>query len=482
VTAVRLSALAGALADVPPIDPADDVEVTDIVLDSRAVTPGALFCAIPGASTDGHLHAPAAVAAGAVALLVERRLDLPVPQLVVPEARSATAVLAATMYDHPSASMAVIGVTGTNGKTTTTHLLRNVMEAAGRRVEVLGTLSGARTTPEAPDLQRTLAGWRDDGVEVVAMEVSSHALDLHRVDGTRFAVAVFTNLSRDHLDHHGSMEAYFEAKARLFEPALSDLAVVNLDSPYGRLLADAAALPTDGYRLEEAIDLHLDAAGSTFTWRGHPVHLGMGGAFNVENALAAAHAASLLGVADGTIAEGLSRPVVVPGRFELVAAGQPFAVVVDYAHTPDGLDQLLTAADDLVTSGPAGERGRVVVVFGCGGDRDASKRPAMGEVAAERADIVVLTADNSRHEETAAIIEAVKQGFERVHPRRAADLVVEPDRRAAIALALGAGRPGDVVLVAGKGHETTQDIGGVVTPFDDRLVVAEEWARIGGAA
>jgi UDP-N-acetylmuramoyl-L-alanyl-D-glutamate--2,6-diaminopimelate ligase len=173
---------------------------------------------------------------------------------------------------------------------------------------------------------------------------------------------------------------------------------------------------------------------------------------------------------------------VVPGRFELVAAGQPFAVVVDYAHTPDGLDQLLAAADDLVARGPEGERGRVVVVFGCGGDRDATKRPAMGEVAAGRADIVVLTADNSRHEDTAAIIEAVKQGFERVHPRRAAELVVEPDRRAAIALALSAGRPGDVVLVAGKGHETTQDIGGVVTPFDDRAVVAEEWARIGGAA
>ncbi len=477
-----LRSLAGGIEGAELLGEADGVEVLDVVHDSRSVTPGALFCCVPGARTDGHDHAAGAVADGAVALLVERALDLPVPQLLVPDSRIAMAPLAATFFRHPSRALSVVGVTGTNGKTTTTHLLRNVAEAAGRRAEVLGTLSGARTTPEAPDLQRTLAGWRDDGVEVVAMEVSSHALDLHRVDGTRFAVAVFTNLSRDHLDFHGSMESYFEAKARLFEADLAERAVVNLDSPYGRLLADTADIPTDTYSLDEAEDLELSASGSSFTWRGHRVRLALGGAFNVANALAAAHAASALGIDDATIAHGLSRGLVVPGRFELVEAGQPFPVVVDYAHTPDGLDQLLAAADDLVGEGPTGERGRVVVVFGCGGDRDATKRPAMGEVAATRADLVVVTADNSRHEETAAIIEAVKQGFERVHPRRAGDLVVEPDRRVAIGLALAAGRAGDVVLVAGKGHETTQDIGGVVTPFDDRLVVAEEWARLGGAA
>ncbi len=477
-----LRSLAGGIEGAELLGDADGVEVTDVVLDSRSVTAGALFCCVPGARTDGHDHAAAAVADGAVALLVERPLDLPVPQLLVPDSRAAMARVAAAFFRHPSRALSVVGVTGTNGKTTTTHLLRNIAEAAGRRAEVLGTLSGTRTTPEAPDLQRTLAGWRDDGVEVVAMEVSSHALDLHRVDGTRFAVAVFTNLSRDHLDYHGSMESYFEAKARLFEPDLSERAVVNLDSPYGRLLADTAAIPADTYSLDEAEGLELSASGSSFTWRGCQVHLALGGAFNVANALAAAHAASALGIDDSTIAEGLSRGLVVPGRFELVDAGQPFPVVVDYAHTPDGLDQLLAAADDLVTDGPDGERGRVVVVFGCGGDRDASKRPAMGEAAANRADMVVVTADNSRHEDTAAIIEAVKQGFERVHPRRAAELVIEPDRRLAIATALAAGRPGDVVLVAGKGHETTQDIGGVVTPFDDRIVVAEEWARLGGAA
>ncbi len=461
---------------------AHDVEVLDVVHDSRAVTPGALFCCIPGARTDGHDHAPAAVAAGAVALLVERPLDLPVPQVRVADARAAVGPVAAAFFGHPSAALAVVGVTGTNGKTTTTHLLANVMAAAGRRCEVMGTLSGARTTPEATDLQRTLARWRDDGVEVVAMEVSSHALDLHRVDATTFRVAVFTNLSRDHLDHHGTMESYFAAKARLFEPGLSERGVVNLDSPYGRLLADTATIPTDGYRMAEVDDLELAATGSSFTWRGHRVALPLAGAFNVANALAAAHAAVALGVDEAVVADGLSRRLVVPGRFELVEAGQPFPVVVDYAHTPDGLDQLLTAADDLVGRQPADRRGRVVVVFGCGGDRDPTKRPAMGEVAARRADLVVVTADNSRSEDTAAIIEAVKQGFDRVHPRRAAELVIEPDRRAAIALALRAGRPGDVVLVAGKGHETTQDIGGVVTPFDDRVVVAEEWAAGGDGA
>jgi UDP-N-acetylmuramoyl-L-alanyl-D-glutamate--2,6-diaminopimelate ligase len=456
---------------------ADDVEVRDLAYDSRVVAPGSLFFCLPGAHADGHDHAPEAVAAGAAALVVERHLDLPVPQVVVADARATMATMAAAFFGHPSRQLSVVGVTGTNGKTTTTHLLRNVVDAAGRRCEVLGTLTGVRTTPEAPDLQRTLAGWRDGGVDVVAMEVSSHALELHRVDATRFAVAVFTNLSRDHLDFHGSMEAYFEAKARLFTPELSDRGVVNLDSPYGRLLADAASVPTDSYSMAEVEGLELGAAGSRFTWRGRPVALALGGAFNVANALAAAHAAAALGIDDDTIAAGLSRPLVVPGRFELVDAGQPFPVVVDYAHTPDGLEQLLAAAADLVGATAHGDRGRVIVVFGCGGDRDRTKRPAMGEVAAARADVVVLTADNSRQEDTGAIIEAVKQGYDRTHPRRATDLRIEADRRRAIALALDVADRGDIVLVAGKGHETTQDLGGVLTPFDDRLVVADEWSR-----
>lgn len=469
-----LTALDGAAVHVPA--DAGTVDVADVVVravdyDSRRVGVGSLFCCIVGRELDGHDFAADAVAKGAVALLVERRLAVPVPQVVVPDSRHAMGLLAAELHDHPSRDLVVIGVTGTNGKTTTVHLVANAVEADGRRVEVLGTLKGPRTTPEAPDLQAQLAAWRDTGVEVVAMEVSSHALVLHRVVGTRFRVAVFTNLSRDHLDFHQTMEAYFDAKAALFDPALADHAVVNLDSPYGRLLADAALIPTVGYSVDALEDVEVHADRSSFTWRGRRIHLQLGGGFNVSNALAAAEAATVAGAAPDAVARGLSRPVTVPGRFEAVRAGQPFAVVVDYAHTPDALEQLLEAARE-VTPG-----GLVTVVFGCGGDRDRTKRPAMGEVAARFADRVVLTADNSRGEATGAIIDAVRQGFERTTPRRATELIVEPDRRAAIGKAVEAAHPGDIVLIAGKGHETTLTIGDSITPFDDREVAHEELAR-----
>jgi UDP-N-acetylmuramoyl-L-alanyl-D-glutamate--2,6-diaminopimelate ligase len=454
----------------------DGVDVGGIAYDSRQVVPGDLFCCLPGAHTDGHDHAEAAVAAGAVALLVERPLPLVVAQVQVPDARRAMALASAAFFGHPSRAMQVVGVTGTNGKTTTVHLLAAAFEAAGRSARVLGTLSGARTTPEAPDLQRQLAAWRDEGVEVVAMEVSSHALSLSRVDGTRFAAAVFTNLSRDHLDFHQTMESYFTTKSRLFDPAFTDLAVVNLDSPYGRLLRDTATTRTVGYGLDLAADLEVGAGRSTFSWRGQHVELGLSGRFNVANALAAAETAVALGLDPAPVAAGLGAVGPVAGRFELVEEGQPFTVVVDYAHTPDGLEQVLVAAGEIAGGG------QVTAVFGCGGDRDPSKRGPMGQVAAERADRVVLTADNSRHEETGAIIDAVQQGFERADLRRATELVVEPDRRAAIAAALAAARPGDVVVVAGKGHEDTLVIGDDVVPFDDREVVRDELARLGGGA
>jgi len=460
-----------------------DVTITAIAYDSRQATPGSLYCCLVGVDHDGHDFAPEAVANGAVALVVERSLALDVPQVLVPDARLAMALLAAAFEGHPSRQLDVIGITGTNGKTTTTYFLQNIFEAAGRRTEVLGTLSGARTTPEAPDLQHQLATWRDEGVSVVAMEVSSHALDLHRVDGTRFRAAVFTNLSRDHLDYHKTVEAYFEAKARLFDPDLADAAVVNLDSPHGRLLRDVAQIPTTGFSLDDVTDLVVGAAGSRFTWRGQRVELGIGGAFNVSNALAAAETAVVLGLDPAHIAAGLSEPVVVPGRFEHVDAGQPFTVLVDYAHTPDGLDQVLSAAREILESAeraaPGGVDRDVIVVFGCGGDRDASKRPAMGEVAARLSDRVVLTADNSRREDTGAIIEAVKEGFDRASSRRARDLVIEPDRRSAIATALQVASPGDLVVVAGKGHEAMLVIGDTAIPFDDRQVVREELARLG---
>ena len=437
------------------------VDVTGVTHDSRQVVPGSLFCCIPGRVTDGHDHAPAAVAAGAVALLCERPLDLAAAEVVVTDARAAMGPVAAAFHGHPSSSLDVVGVTGTNGKTTTTFLLQAILEAAGRPTGVIGTLSGARTTPEAPELQARLAELRDEGRQAVAMEVSSHALALDRVAGTRFRVAVFTNLSRDHLDFHASMEDYFAAKARLFEPRYTDVAVVNADDPRGRLLADAANVPTRTYSLHDVEGLELGVTSSTGAWRGHPLVVPLGGAFNVANALAALTAAVELGVDEATAVRGLAGAAQVPGRFEVVTTDEPFQVVVDYAHTPDGVEQVLRAARAVTT-------GRVIVVLGAGGDRDWDKRPLMGEAAARHADVVVVTSDNPRSEDPEAIASAVASGAAGHR-----DLRVELDRRAAIALAVGEARPGDIVIVAGKGHETTQTIGEQVLPFDDREVVRD---------
>jgi UDP-N-acetylmuramoyl-L-alanyl-D-glutamate--2,6-diaminopimelate ligase len=437
------------------------VDVTGVTHDSRQVGPGSLFCCVPGRVTDGHDHAPGAVAAGAVALLCERPLDLPVAQVVVADARATMGPVAAAFHGHPSASMDVVGVTGTNGKTTTTFLLQAILEAAGRPTGVIGTLSGARTTPEAPELQARLAELRDEGRRAVAMEVSSHALALDRVAGTRFRVAVFTNLSRDHLDFHETMEDYFAAKARLFEPRYADVAVVNADDPRGRLLADAASVPTRTYSLHDVEGLELGATTSTGTWRGHRLVVPLGGSFNVANALAALGAAVELGVDEATAVAGLAGAAQVPGRFEVVTTDQPFQVVVDYAHTPDGVEQVLKAARAVAA-------GRVLVVLGAGGDRDWDKRPMMGEAAARHADVVVVTSDNPRSEDPEVIAAAVAAGAAGHR-----DVRVELDRRAAIELAVHDARPGDVVVVAGKGHETTQTIGDRVLPFDDREVVRD---------
>lgn len=449
---------------------ADRAAVSSITLDSRAVEPGALFCCVRGEHADGHDYAPAAAEAGAVALLAEREVAVAVAaQAIVDDTRRAIGPLAAVFHGDPSRHLEVVGVTGTGGKTTTTHLLGAILDAAGRPAGLIGTLTGVRTTPEAPELQARLAAFLAEGKRAVAMEVSSHALAMHRVDGAWFTVAVFTNLSRDHLDFHRSMDDYFAAKARLFTPEMSGRAVVNLDDPRGRLLADAALVPTVGYSMADATDIVVGARESRFRWRGADMRVPLGGRFNISNAIAAATAVAELGIDAAAIAAGLDAARPVAGRFELVDAGQPFPVVVDYSHKPDALVQVLASAREV-----AAPDGRVVVVFGAGGDRDRSKRPEMGAVAAELAELVVVTSDNPRSEDPDAIIAEILTGIPDTAARTAdGRLAVEPDRRAAIALAVGAARPGDVVVIAGKGHETSQTIGDRVLPFDDREVARE---------
>ncbi|MEY2566486.1 MAG: UDP-N-acetylmuramoyl-L-alanyl-D-glutamate--2,6-diaminopimelate ligase [Actinomycetota bacterium] len=434
------------------------VEITAIAHDTAAVRPDTLFCCLKGARADGHDFAPQAVDAGAVALVCERFVDVAVAQARVPDARAAMGPAAATLYGHPSTALRVVGVTGTNGKTTVSHLLGSIFDAHGWAAGVIGTLTGARTTPEAPALQEALARFRDEGRVAVAMEVSSHALVQHRVDGVRFAVAVFTNLSQDHLDYHADMDDYFAAKARLFEPHRSELAVVNIDDPWGRRLRDSVSVHVVPYSIDDAHRLELGPEGATFGWEGATIRLRLRGRFNVMNALAAATTARELGIGAADTAAGLEAVDSIPGRFETIEAGQPFTVVVDYAHTPDGLVQALTAARELTS-------GRVLVVFGAGGDRDHAKRPLMGVAATRLADLAVLTSDNPRTEDPMAIIADVRAGIDGDDK-----LVVEPDRAAAIRLAMVEAAPGDVVVIAGKGHETGQDIDGVVHPFDDHDV------------
>jgi UDP-N-acetylmuramoyl-L-alanyl-D-glutamate--2,6-diaminopimelate ligase len=454
------------------LDPAEagDTEIRAVVHDSRAVEAGALFCCVPGATVDGHDLAAEAARAGAVALLVERAVATDLPKLITPSVRDALGPIASAFWGHPSEVLTIVGVTGTSGKTTTTHLLGSILEAHGWPVAVLGTLSGPRTTPEAPELQARLAAERDAGRRAIAMEVSSHALAMGRVRATRFAVAVFTNLSHDHLDFHHDLGDYFEAKASLFTPAYCDRAVVNVDDARGSELLRRALVPTEGYSLSDAEELVVGATRSSFRWRGELVEIALGGRFNVSNALAAATAAARLGIPASTIAAGLRAAPSVPGRFEPVDEGQPFAVLVDYAHKPGALAGALEAARE------AAPGGRVLLVVGAGGDRDRSKRPEMGEVAARLADRVYLTSDNPRGEDPETIIEDIRAGMP-----ASASATVEPDRAAAIALALSDAREGDVVLIAGKGHEAVQVVGDRSLAHDDRAVARDALRALRGS-
>ena len=466
-------------------------EVTGITSDSRSVRPGDLYAALPGSNAHGAQFAPAARDLGAVALLTdaagaESARGAGLPSYVVDDPRGAVGALAAWVYGDPSGDLQVIGVTGTNGKTTTAYLLEAGMRATGHRTGLIGTIEtrirtetvpSVRTTPEATDLQALLAVMRERGVDAVAMEVSSHALALGRVDGTTYDVAVFTNLTEDHLDFHADLEDYYAAKAMLFTPGRTRIAVVNVDDPYGERLAAEATIPvvtvsTTGrssatWRAEK---VDVTGAGSSFRLRGPEGvtvdgSTALAGAFNVDNAVLAVVALVQAGADPDAAAKGVAGCSGVPGRMERVAEGQEFLALVDYAHSPDALERLLTTARGLTGRGP----GRVLLVVGCGGDRDPHKRPVMGEIAARGADVAVLTNDNPRSEDPLAILAALKEGADGAGGGATVEVV--PDRKAAIEKAVGMAGPGDVVVVAGKGHEQGQEIAGVVHPFDDRAAL-----------
>jgi UDP-N-acetylmuramoyl-L-alanyl-D-glutamate--2,6-diaminopimelate ligase len=424
---------------------------------------GFLFVCLTGATVDGHDFAGAAVRAGARALLCERALPFDVAQVIVADTRVAMAHAAANFWDHPARALTMVGVTGTNGKTTTVAMVNAILDANDIRSTTLGTLSAhipntPPTTPDSPDLQALLATLRDDGYAALAMEVSSEALVARRVDHIVYDVAGFTNLSQDHLNVHGTMEAYFAAKAMLFTRERARTAVVCIDDGWGSRLAGLAE--ENGLEVVRCSRRDIDVAGRDIRWNGASGVLHLAGAHNVANAAVAANIGEVLGLSAQAVLDGLSSLRSVPGRFEYVDMGQPFAVVVDYAHTPEGVEVVLRAARDSVA-----QDGQVTVVVGCGGDRDRAKRPLMAAVAESLADRVVLTSDNPRSEDPRAILEEMQTGL-----RDPARVIIDPDRAAAIRVAIEGAAPGGIVVIAGKGHETTQTIGDQVLPFDDREV------------
>jgi UDP-N-acetylmuramoyl-L-alanyl-D-glutamate--2,6-diaminopimelate ligase len=439
--------------------------VDDVWIDSRSVSPGSLFACVPGRSADGHDFAPDAVERGAAALLVERRLDLDIPQIVVESVRRALGPVAAEVHRHPSALMTTIGVTGTNGKTTVSRMIGAMLTSAGHVVEVIGTLDGALTTPEATDLQRRLRRAHDQGARHAVMEVSSHGLVEHRVDGVHFDVAVFTNLGRDHLDLHGTQEEYFRAKASLFTRLAPRRSVINVDDTHGRLLADALAPDAvDAVSPGSVEVVEAGTDGSTLRLDGRVVRVPLPGQVNIANAVIAWQVARTLGVDPAAAAAGLAAMAPVPGRLERVhdpESGRE--VLIDFAHTPDALERLIADCRQMAP-------GRhLVLVVGCGGDRDAAKRPEMGAVAAS-ADEVIVTSDNPRSEDPASIIAAIVAGIPAAARDRCRAIV---DRREAIAAAIAGSSTADLVVVAGRGHETVQEVMGERRPFSDRAVVRE---------
>ena len=456
-----LERLIAVLAPAEVVGPTDTT-IHDLVYDARAATAASLFFCVPGERADGHDFAQEAIRNGAVALVVQHALDVPVAQLVVPDSRAAMAVAADEFFGRPTAELAVAGVTGTAGKTTTAFLLYAVLAAAGRRPGLLGTIetrvdgerrAATRTTAEAIDLQRLFREMLEAGDRSCAMEATSHGSALRRLDRVRFAVLVFTNLDRDHLDFHHDMEDYFDAKRRLFLGDDAPPAAVNVSDEYGRRLADelcAQGTPLLTFGLSDDAEIRPATVDVQSRLRGR---------FNFQNVLGAVAAGRLLGIDEEAIARGIASVGGVPGRFQSVDEGQDFAVIVDYAHKPAALEHVLRTARELTA-------GRLICVFGCGGDRDRGKRPVMGRIVFDLADVAIVTSDNPRSEDPAAIVDEIVAGM-------AGEPVVELDRARAIEQAVELAQPGDVIVIAGKGHERGQEVAGVVTPFDDTEVAGE---------
>ena len=449
--------------DVEIIGEIQDLEVHGLSYDSRSVTGGDLFFCLEGGTHDSHNFAYDVIGKGASALVVERRLDINFPQIISPNSRNMMSEIAEIFYDFPSQEITIVGVTGTNGKSTTVNILSEIAKAAGENSRTIGTLTGQLTTPEAPDLQQQIREHIRNGASFLAMEVSSHALLQNRISKMTFDAAIFTNLSLDHLDFHGDMESYYQAKSLLFTPTHSNLAVINADNEFGERLMKDVEIPKVSFSLNDIEIIDQSLIKTTFRWKGQTINLKLPGLFNLENALSAAVTASGLGFSDEIIAKGLENVKGIPGRFEVIehGGGKPY-VIIDYCHTPDGLERILLSINKLITGA------RTHVVFGCGGDRDNTKRPQMGRISESHASKIYLTSDNPRTEDQMAIINDILTGIGDIE-----SVYVNPDRREAIHYAVKSADKGDVVLIAGKGCEPYQEISGTQLPFLDSEVGRE---------
>lgn len=484
---MKLNKLTGTIPGEVRIIGDQNTDVQDVCIDSRKVKAGDLFVCTPGLRMDAHAFAPQAVQSGAAALLVDHVLDLDVPQVVVKDVRRALSYVAAQIHDNPAQKMHMIGITGTKGKTTTSFLLKSILEEAGKKVGLIGTvcsmigeevIPAKLTTPDPVDTQTMLARMADAGVEYVIMEVSAHALALDRLAGIRFEVGAFSNFSQDHLDFFDSMDSYFECKMRFFDPEMTEKLVYNLDDD--RVGTGMAQLGREALRVGiregcdiYANDIEINECGTNFlmSWHKHfrvSVALKLAGIFNVYNALLAAGIAIQLGISPEEICRGLEDVRAVPGRIELLETGTPYRVILDYAHSPDSLENILKAVRQTA-------KGRMICLFGCGGNRDSAKRPMMGEIAGELSDYCILTSDNPRNEDPMEILAAIEEGIRGT----GCEYIVIENRREAIKYALENARPSDVVVLAGKGHETYQEIKGVRYPFNEKIVVAELLKEIG---